>query len=78
MPPLCVFNLSSNFYGSFYPHSSDISLFRPAKNTHISLRTCDGAVITLSGVCSVIRAHFDVRLRACRTAYVSVYTQRVL
>lgn len=61
MPPLCVFNLSFILHGIFYPHSSDISLFRPAKNTHISVMTYGKAVITLSGVCSVIPAHFDAR-----------------
>jgi hypothetical protein len=61
MPPICVFNLPSIHHGTFYQHSRDISLFILAKNTHISVRTYGNAVITLSGVCSVIPAHFDAR-----------------
>jgi hypothetical protein len=57
----CIFNLSSVFYGSFYPRSSDISLFRPAKNSRIYVMTYGNSVITRSGVCSVIPAKFDAR-----------------
>jgi len=42
----------------------DISLFRQAKPTRIYMRTYGNAVITLSGVCSVIPAHFDARQTA--------------